>query len=68
MVAVQTTVLYSKKVWRKAILFYLNFPFDLRQKIMYLCAAFYAEYTAYAHNFCYVLLAHFSAKLQTEFS
>ena len=43
--------------------FILEFLFHRCRKIMYLYAAFYADYTAYAYGFCYVLLANLSCKL-----
>ena len=41
----------------------LKFLLTVAKKIMYLYAAFYADYTAYAYGFCYVLLANLSCKL-----
>ena len=43
--------------------FSLEFLFHCCRKIMYLYAAFYADYTAQAYGFCYVLLANLSCNL-----
>ena len=64
MVAYQTMPLYSKKYKEKLFCSSVNFPFDLRPEMMYIYAAFFAEYTAYNIKLLLVLLArHLSCKL-----